>query len=209
MLKIPKTVFLFMVLVALTLLGVEAYAELYQGIGPLDTLADLKKKFPNANFVKAKPAWAQESDVMYKITGVGISGTIVINFYDSRPTWRVRAQEATDEKLKELCERFANASDDDVMVGWVRWVPDTPFSIERLITKYGKPDVSGFTNDDYQPYKEWKQRGLFVRLTDDGKRVVGMEFTPTKKEEEEAMKKVGGVPPSAPQVQSEQKKRKK
>jgi len=190
MLKIPKTVFLFMVLVALTLLGVEAYAELYQGIGPLDTLGDLKKKFPNATFTKMNPAWAQEYDVMHKIQGSGISGTIVVKFYDGRPNWRKRAQEATDEKYKALCERMANQPDDEVMVDWVRWLPDTPFPLERLITKYGKPDKSGFTDEDYTPYKEWTQKGVFVRLSDDGKKVLAIDFTHTKKEVDAAIQRM-------------------
>jgi hypothetical protein len=180
----------FVAAIALGLLCVQAYAELYQGIGPLDTLADLKKKYPNATFVKMNPAWAQEHDVMYQIKGSGISGTIIVKFYDGRPNWRARSQEATDEKQKALYQRLANAPDDDVMVEWVRWLSSVPFPVERLITKYGKPDKSGFTDDDYQPYKEWTQKGIFVRLSDDGKMVLAVDFTHTKKEVDAAIQRM-------------------
>jgi len=178
------------VLVALTLLGVEAYAELYQGIGPLDTLGDLKKKFPNATFTKINPAWAQEHDVMYKIKGSGISGTIIVKFYDSRPDYLRKSQEADSEEHRTYFAKLATEQDDTVMVDWVRWLPDIPFPVERIITKYGKPDKSGFTDDDYQPYKEWTQKGVFVRLSDDGKKVFAIDFTHTKKEVDAAIRRM-------------------
>jgi hypothetical protein len=190
MLKIPKTVFLFMVLIAVASLGVEAYAELYQGIGPLDTLADLKKKYPNATFTKTNPAWAKETDVMYRITGQGISGTIIVKFYDSRPYYLKIFQEADSQERRSYFAKLATQEDDTVMVDWVRWLPDTPFPVERLITKHGKPDTSGFADDDYHPYKEWTRKGIYVRLTDDGKKVFAIDFTPTKKEVEAAIQRM-------------------
>lgn len=57
-----------------------SFAELYLGIGPFDNLSMLKTKFPNAIFTREKPAWAQDHEVIYTISGAGISGTIVINF---------------------------------------------------------------------------------------------------------------------------------
>jgi hypothetical protein len=35
-------------------------AEIYKGIGPLDTLSEVKLKFPGADYKQLKPAWAQE-----------------------------------------------------------------------------------------------------------------------------------------------------
>jgi len=190
MLKISKISFLFMVLVALVLLGVEAYAELYKGIGPLDTLADLKKKFPNATFTKKNPAWAQETDVMYQIKGPGISGTIVVKFYDSRPYYMRKMDEADSQERRTYFAKLATQEEDTVMVDWVRWLPDIPFPVERIITKYGKPDKSGFTDEDYTPYKEWTQKGVFVRLSDDGKKVLAIDFTHTKKEVDAAIQRM-------------------
>ena len=38
-----------------------AQAETYGGIGAMDTLGDVKQRFPVATFERLKPAWAQAS----------------------------------------------------------------------------------------------------------------------------------------------------
>lgn len=168
-------------------------AELYMGIGPLDELADLKRKFPAATYNREHPAWAQEHDVMYTITGEGISGTIIINFFDTRPMWRKRLEEEQDEKRKKFLRGLVEKADDSISVSWVRWIPDVPFPVTRLVTKYGKPEITDFSKEDYQPYKEWKKRGIQAYLTDDGKKVLRIDFAFTKKEEDEAWKQRYGV----------------
>ena len=49
---------------------------------------DLKGKFPKASFKRLNPGWAKETDVMYQITGEGMSGTIVVRLYDERPQYK-------------------------------------------------------------------------------------------------------------------------
>jgi hypothetical protein len=41
-----------------------AMAETYLDFGPLDTLDDVRARFPAATFTKKQPAWAQASDVL-------------------------------------------------------------------------------------------------------------------------------------------------
>lgn len=164
-------------------------AETYRGIGPLDTLSDLKAKFPSATFTKQNPAWAQEYDVMYEITGVGMSGTIVVVFFDNRPYFRKLMAEEQDETKKQNWKQLADAPDDEITVSWVRWVPDLPFPVTRLVTKYGKPDKSDFAEEDYQPYKSWLIKGLDAYLSDDGKNVTRIDFHFTNKEQRDAWKK--------------------
>src|SRR5260221_7152976 len=74
-----------LVLVILSVMAAESGAETYGGIGYLDTFGMVKGRFPGGSFERQSPAWAQESDVMYKVTGAGLPGTIIITFYDSRP----------------------------------------------------------------------------------------------------------------------------
>jgi hypothetical protein len=160
------------------------FAETYQGIKPLSTLADVKAKYPNATFRQNKPAWAQEDDIMYSITGVGISGEIIIKFVDLRPTWTKRSEdERVNKKIRELyAELAAGDVNESLCVDWVRWVPDSPFPIGRLIAKYGKPEKSGFADDDFSPYTAWSSKGVYAHLSDDGKRVIFVDFTFTEKE---------------------------
>lgn len=201
-------------------------AEIYRDIGPLDILNDVKAKFPNAKFEKGNPAWAQATDVMYAITGIGISGTIFIKFDDFRPSYRKhldncineqnrrtalkdmernnpevkegnpipeipveidpKISKLTDDALNDrisLYQFYINQSDDEALsVAWVRWLPDIPIPLQRFITKYGNPDVSGFSDEDMTPYRYWN-RGILTSLTDDGKKVSMVDYYFTEKDE--------------------------
>jgi len=184
-------------------------AEIYRGIGSMSTLGDVKKLFPGATFNKIHPAWANEYDAMYSVTGKGIQGTIVIKFDDNRPSYKKMMEQATDNKMGEFWRGLAEDSEDNSLsVSWVRWVPDAPFLVDRLITKYGKPEISDFSSQDFKPFKEWKSRGISADLTDDGKKVVNIDFTFTEKERKDAWKaKFGGDEP--PPKETKGKKRKK
>jgi len=172
-----------------------AQAAIYRDIGPLDTLGDTKKRFPSAKFEKLAPAWAQEDDIMYKITGFGLSGTIVVKFHDERPRWRKQAEETTDQDTKKMFAAFANDSDDSVQVQWVRWIPIDPIPLQRFLAKYGPPEGKGFADEDLQPFREWTSQGLSAYLTDDEKAVVRVDFNFTTDEECGAWKaKTGSVP---------------
>ena len=75
------------------------------------------------------------------------------------------------------------------LISWVRWIPDAPFPVARLVTKYGKPEVSDFSKDNFKPFKEWKKRGIQAFLDDEGNNVVRIDFDFTKKEQDEAFKR--------------------
>lgn len=174
-----------------------SHAEIYQNILPTDTLGEVKSKFPNAHFEKRSPAWAQSTDVMYALTGQGISGTIIINFFDNRPEYQKQYESAEEDTQKQLLKTLLQESDDEaISVNWVRWVPDIPFPLQRLIAKYGVPEKKGFSNDDFQPYREWKKIGLYVYLSDDEKYVQRIDFSFTKEEYKKAYKKKYNIIPS-------------
>lgn len=201
-LKIICKLFIFSILIIPTL----AYAEIYLNIRPFDSLGDVRNKFPGGVFEKIVPAWAKERDVLFKITGEGLSGSIIIKFYDWRPLSRkylqyyideqnlrkgevVNNQESIpsfikeyhDDQLESLirsrqAELNKNEDDDKVLtVEWVRWSPDNPIPLQRFITKYGKPEKSGFDDSSMVPYKEW-ERGITVYLSDDGKMVLLIQY---------------------------------
>jgi len=171
-------------------------AETYRDIGPLDTYSDLVKKFPKAIFTKMNPAWAQSHDVMYQIKGQGMSGTIIVKFYDARPFWKEQLSQSNIADNNDWMKEMAEAPDDSITVAWIRWIPDIPFPVSRLIKKYGKPEKEDFNEEDYQPYKEWSKKGLQAFLTDDGKNVLRIDFSFTAAERRQAHKnKFGFVPP--------------
>lgn len=57
----------------------------------------------------------------------------------------------------------------------------------RLITKYGKPETSDFSPEDFRPFKAWKSRAIIADLSDDGKKVVCINFHFTDKEGKDAL----------------------
>ena len=185
-------------------------AEIYRGMGPDSTLGDVKKKFPGAVFKKENPAWARERDAIYTVTGKGIEGTIVIKFDDFRPEQRRMMEGAPDNNEKDYWRHKAERSEDDALiVSAVRWFPDVPFSVDRLITKYGKPEASDFLPNNFQPYKAWTSRGILARLSDDEKMVLSIEFNFTEKEWKDALNAAFGPPPPPPPPPAQKAKEKK
>ena len=182
-----------------------ATAEIYQDIAPLDTLADVSAKFPNATLEHRAPAWAQPTDVLISLQGRGISGSIVVKFYDGRPNYRRSAETAENDELKKQFEEWANESDENALtVEWVRWIPAEPIPLKRFVAKYGEPDSTGFRDDNMRPYRQW-DRGILANLDDDLKNVTDVEFTFTKAEQRAAWQKRHGFvpdflkePPAAP-----------
>jgi hypothetical protein len=162
-------------------------AEIYLGITPFKALGDVKNMFPGAEFKKLNPAWAKEDDAMYSVTGEGIAGKIIIMFHDTRPLNREYMNQETDDTMRRVFKEYSERSDDDsLLVSWVRWVPDEPFPVERLIAKYGKPERSDFSSVDFKPYNQWKTKGIYAHLSDDGENVVMITYNPTEKELKEA-----------------------
>jgi hypothetical protein len=169
----------------LTILSSAAWAEVYNGMGPFKTLAEIQQMFPRANFTRMFPAWAQPDDIMYMVGGLGITGTMVLKFSDYRPIYKQRAEAAINDNnaiMAEHYEKEANGPDNSVVIQWVRWVPDSPVPIERLIAKYGKPEKTDFNSDDFKPFKAWPTRGITAYTSDDGKRVQKIDFGFTDKD---------------------------
>ena len=176
-------------------------AELYKDIAPLDSLGDIKAKLPNASYESVKAAWVTESDALYKITGHGLSGTIIVKFYDSRPYFKKMLQNTTEDQDNTALIELAGRSDDEALsVSWVRWVPDTMIPLDRFILKYGAAEESGFDDQDMSPYKAWTKRGLTAYLSDNGKYVIRVDYEFTITEQRKAWKERRGFIPEWLQI---------
>jgi hypothetical protein len=131
--------------VILTLMPLGSSGEIYQDIAPLDTLGHIKASFPQAQFKRSFPAWAQKTDAMYQITGSGLSGTIIVKFNDNRPRWRQELAENPEVEDADVLRKLIDESDDAaLMVDWVRWIPASPVPLQRFIARYGPPEKNGF-----------------------------------------------------------------
>ena len=174
-------------------------SEIYLGIEPYSTLADLKQKFPNGMFRRHTPAWSNEEEAMYSVTGSGISGTIVTMFIDTNLLeWKIQASKALIdgqiENLNKVLIPRSESTDDKFYILWVRWIPETPFSVKRLTSKYGKHETLSYSKIDYQPYIEWKKHGVLAYLSKNGKDVVRIDFDFTEKEKRELRKRIDSLP---------------
>lgn len=195
----------------LFLITTNAHAELYRNIGPLDSLGDVKAKFPNASFESIKAAWVTESDALYKITGQGLSGSIVVKFDDGRPVYKKILENNPDGQHNDIIAKLSEKSDEDALsVSWVRWVPDKVIPLQRFILKYGSAEKSGFDDEDMSPYKTWETKGLTAYLSDNGNYVVRVDYSFTINEQRKAWKeKEGFIPDWLQATESKPKPQKK
>lgn len=175
--------------------ALSANAELLFGIGPLETLGDIRKRFPNATFKQVKAAWVKEDQGLYSMEGPGHPGKLVLAFSDGRPLWRELAasarsavQAASEPTQGDLdwasrSSELAHESDDvSLTISWVRWIPPAPIPLTRYKAKYGQPDKCGFSDADMSPYCEWTSRALLVELSDDQRNVIQAETAFTRAE---------------------------
>jgi hypothetical protein len=179
---------LWVLLAAATIAG--AYpaslrAEIYMGIRPFDTLGDVKNLFPNATFRDLKPAWATPENRLVGIKGAGISGEIIVLFYDPRPGDKEFLSKNPDSILTETITKDAQRPDDQALqVEWVRWAPDgLGVPVTRLVSKYGAAFEKGYSDSDFSPFRRWKPQGVTAYLDDDEKSVVRVDFTFTPAEQ--------------------------
>lgn len=76
-------------------------------------------------------------------------------------------------------------------VEWVRNIPANNIPIERLISKYGPPERSGFSEDDFTPFSFWESKGVYASLTDNKKYVQIIDYYFTNKERCESYERKG------------------
>lgn len=171
-----------------------AQAEVFQGINHGYSLAKIKETFPMAEIKPVAAAWVTKEDGFYKLSGNGFPGVLYLAFSDYRPTFKVlqikaEAEEAAsaspagDEPLSKMWKRLAERSTDDALtISWLRWVPASPIPMQRYISKYGKPEKTGFGDSDMRPYASWSKKNIHANLSDDEKFVKSVEFGFTKQE---------------------------
>lgn len=168
--------------VLILILSTLARAEIFMDIGPLDNLGDVKNKLPNARVEKFSPGWAKNTEALYQFSGDGIGGSLIVKFDDSRTDFKKLAEKEPNPESADTYRALAQLPDEQALaVGWVRWVPARPIPIQRLVSRYGKPDNKGFSDDNYEPYRGWN-RGVTAYLSDDEKLVYRIDFSFTKEE---------------------------
>jgi hypothetical protein len=168
-------------------------AEIYKDFVPFINLKQVKLNYPNAKFEDAKPAWANEDEALYKMTGEGLTGTIVLKFNKFDKVQSARLAENEAKSLKDNSEellwwinfdktQLARPLEERFSLDWVRFVPYEQIPYERLISRYGKPEKCDSRADDFMPYCSWDSKGVQIHLSDDKKLVLAIEYTFTTDE---------------------------
>jgi hypothetical protein len=168
-------------------------AEIYKDFVPFISLKQVKLNYPNAKFEDAKPAWANEDEVIFIMSGAGLTGETVLKFskQDKRKAERLAENEA--KSLNDNSEALlwwinfdkkylALPLEERLTLDWVRYVPMTPIPYERLLSRYGKPEKCDSNLEDFRPYCSWESKGVLINLSDDKKLVTNIEYTFTEKE---------------------------
>ena len=180
-----------------------ARAEIYAGIRPFLSYATVRGLFSGATIEELHPVWLGEREWLYSISGTGMSGTIVVKFsrfdaatyingqieryqgvVDSLVALDLRTDDELVSDYKEVIEIFRKQyaieptiAQDSAKVEWVRWVPSSPVPIRNLVNKYGASWVKGYSDEDMEPYYEWKGRGVTAYLDDNTKEVSKVDFS--------------------------------
>lgn len=161
----------------------QSFAESFQGITAQAELGEIRAKFPLASITPVKAAWVRKEEAFFLMKGDGFPGELYLAFSDLRPVALEMASEATDEHDRNFFEEKAAEPDDKALeLLWMRWMPADPIPLTRYISKYGKAEKSGFGDSDMRPYASWPSKAMVAHLSDDQKRVLGVEFSFTDAE---------------------------
>lgn len=179
------------------------FAEILHGVLPLDSLKEVKQKFPNAQFTRLKPAWVTEDEAFFRMSGSGFVGELYLDFSDERPSAKKSiaklCSDSSDTPPESLCgiySTLASQSDDEALsINWVRWVPPQAIPIQRYRSKYGEPTRIDFSKDTMEPEAHWDTIALDAGLSDDQKMVIKVETIFSRSERRQAyLRKYGFVP---------------
>lgn len=175
--------------------ALNAQAEVYKDLWPASSLREIKEKYPNAKFEDVKAAWVRENESFIAMTGVGITGKIFLKLSHTDQFKKnyisSSIKHADDSTSEEERDKFLNSArdmqnlldaplEDRLSLDWVRWVPLETIPIERLESRYGKPEKCDYDEDTFTPYCEWASKGLSVSLTDNKKFVMFIEYSFTE-----------------------------
>lgn len=152
-------------------------AETFQNIQPNALFGEIKTQFPNSDISRVKAAWVTKEEAFFKLSGNGFPGELYLAFSDLRPAFKEMAVDAKDEETRQLYTGIAEEEDATALIlQWMRWVPVMPIPLARYVSKYGKPEKTGFADSNMQPYASWPKKGLSLNLSDDEKSVRSAEF---------------------------------
>lgn len=168
-------------------------AEIYKDFVPFITLKQIKLNYPNAKFEDKKVAWTNEHEILFFMTGEGLSGTIALKLSKLDKYYTEKLAEFEGKSLNDNSEAVADwvkyyksqlelPLDERFTLDWVRFVPDLRIPYERLESRYGKAEKCDYLPETFAPFCSWESKGVLVNLTDDKKLVNSIEYNFTNED---------------------------
>ncbi len=170
-----------------------AQAESFLGLEPLQTLASVRLRFPNAKLDAEHPPWLKENQYYCMLDVDGADGLVALLFeHDDEK----RKQKLADLQknlpatvnhadnplsksinllIRQQRDALARPLEDRLALVRIRWIPEKPQRLAVLQSKYGKPDAIEIKAGAPGPIFVW-QRGVHAYLTPDRKLVKMIEF---------------------------------
>ena len=165
-----------------------AQAEVFYGIEHGDTLGDVKKMYPSANYRKLSPAWLQPDQSLIAMSGFGLAHELIILFSDMRPFFsEIKGHGGSDLNNWSFANIAAQPDSDALKVEQVRVRYTHSVKIDSFKQKYGKSTCKD--DDDFQKICVFPDRAITALLSEDGRFVLAAESNFTDKEKKLAARK--------------------
>jgi hypothetical protein len=169
------------------------------GIEPLDTLADVKAKWPNAQWQEVQKATEAEPFAMWTMAAGAWRGmgTLVVYFQDTRWQAKSMLQQTSESVEQPEWRQAAQATDDDALViDSMTLVLQEAMPLKALVKQYGRYDATMPLDDGQGVYAVWHAKGMRAVVSDASQQVEQIDFVFTPEDIGNAYRRNGQeVPP--------------
>ncbi len=174
-------------------IAVPAQAEPFLGLEPLESLASVRQRFPNARLDPERPPWLKPNQYYCMLDADGADGLVALLFeHDDEKRKQKLADlqkslpatvnnpdnpqaKSTDLLMRQQREALARPLEERLSLVRIRWVPDKPQKLSALQARYGKPDAIRLNVSGPGPVYVW-ERGVHAYLTPDRRQAKMIEF---------------------------------
>lgn len=169
-------------------------AGTFHGIEPLDSLATVRQRIPQANLQRIESLSGRE--VIYRLAAPAIEGVALIGLADGNGDDRARIRKAASgtgtspaspavarQAFESLQPGERDPADEALRVVWLQWIPPVRLPLSDLQSRYGTPDRCGYRAAWGVQACQWTGRGVTARLAND-RTVASVHYALVRREPE-------------------------
>ncbi len=181
------------VVMQLLMIVLPAHAESFLGLEPLQTLASVRQRFPDAKLDPEHPPWLKPNQYYALLDTDGADGMVALLFEhddDKRRQKLVDLQKSLPSTvnnadnsnaksinllIRQQREALARPLEERLSLVRIRWIPEKPARLAALQARYGRPDSIQLRQGNPGPVYVW-DRGVHAYLSSDRKQAKMIEF---------------------------------